>query len=363
VSPCAPARLSSIEWQLTRPLPPSDPAHDVGPEVAGEPPPSPHATPPDELTTPEGRALLAEAASLGAARVLLTGRDPTRRPDLPDLIAHGSSLGLPMHLLAPPHPAALLATLPALRDAGLRGVAAALQGPDGKTHDVASGAPGSFAATVDLLQAAREQGLEIDVRTSLSVGRSRGLPAMAQLVAAIGASRWTVIAPLGDSGAPFRALALERLLITLADLAAAHRFEVTMVAAPHLARVVRMRHGASPSGPASRVHVERDGIQRLFISATGEVFPSAQLPIPVAHVRSRARSETAQHPLTDALDSPLLTTLRAPHDLTGKCGVCSFQKLCGGSRARAFTLKSDLWAEDPACSYVPKKAPPDPQGP
>lgn len=356
----APARLASIEWQVTRRMSANDAAQD-------------------ELSTPHGRALLSEAAALGASRALLSGGDPAVRADLVDLVAHGREVGLGVRVSAPPLPHALAAALPALGSAGLRGVTATLQGPDGKAHDAACATRGSFAATIELLQAAREAGLAIEVRTALLPGRLRVLPAVAQLVAAIGAARWIVVAPVGSSsapdergsppGAPLGALTLERALVTLADLAAAHRFEVVAVAAPHLARVVRMRHGGSPQGPAGRVHVERDGVERLFVSATGEVTPSAELPIRIGTVHSQnsdgddswdgapgGSSRATPAPLAAALDHPMIEALGSGESLGGKCGVCSFQKLCGGSRARAFAAKAEVWAEDPSCVYVPKAA-------
>lgn len=329
MSPCQSRRLASVEWQITRRLYPSELAHE-------------------ELSTEDGRALLDEAAAIGTGRVLLSGGDPTARDDLAELVEYGTKSGLAVHVLAPGTPDRLLAMLPALAGAGLRGIAAALHGADARAHNHVSGSSGSFSAAIELLQAAREMGLAIEVRTALLLGRLRGLPAMAEVVASIGAARWTVMAPLGGAGANLGALTLERALTTLADLAALHRFEVVAVAAPQILRVVRMRHGASPEGPAGRIHVERDGVDRLFITASGDVLPSAELPVTVGHVRGQA--------LSAALESDILHDLQDGHHLSGKCGVCAFQRLCGGSRARALATTSDLWAEDPSCAYVPKPA-------
>jgi len=350
VSPCHTRRLATVEWQITRRQYPSEDARE-------------------ELTTDEGRALLAEAAEIGTGRVLLSGGDPSAREDLLDLVAHGAGLGLRVHVLAPGTPDRLHAMLPRLAKAGLAGVAASLHGADARAHNHVNGSSGSFSSTIELLQAAREEGLSIEVRTALLLGRLRGLHAMADVVASIGAARWTVLAPLGGAGASLGALTLERALTTLADLAAMHRFEVAAVAAPQLVRVVRMRHGASPEGPAGRVQVERDGVDRLYITAAGEVLPSAELPVQVAHVRGRPPGDARGRPplgdevptlrgqaLSGALESELIHDLSDAHNLSGKCGVCAFQKLCGGSRARALASKSDLWAEDPSCAYVPKPA-------
>lgn len=40
-------------------------------------------------------------------------------------------------------------------------------------------------------------------------------------------------------------------------------------------------------------------------------------------------------------------------NFTGKCGLCEFADLCGGSRARAYAATGDPLAEDTACAYEP----------
>ena len=39
----------------------------------------------------------------------------------------------------------------------------------------------------------------------------------------------------------------------------------------------------------------------------------------------------------------------------GKCGRCEFRSVCGGSRARAYGMTGDPFAQDPACNYQPKR--------
>ena len=329
MSSCERRRLTTVEWQITKRLFPSE-------------------TGADELSTEEGRALLREASDIGTDRVLLSGGDVTARTDLADLVRFGKSLGLAIDVLAPAAPDRLHEALPALVDAGLRGVGVALHGADAKSHNAVSGVPDSFAASIDLLQSAREAGLRIEVRTALLLGRLRGLHALAEVAASIGAARWTLMAPLSGAGASFGALTLERALTTLADLAALHRFEIAAIAAPQLVRVIRLRYGTDRDGPAARVRVERDGVDRLFIAAGGEVMPSPELPLTVGHMRRDA--------LAGALESETIHDLGRTDHLAGKCGACSFGRLCGGSRARALAQTADLWAEDPSCAYVPKAA-------
>lgn len=50
-------------------------------------------------------------------------------------------------------------------------------------------------------------------------------------------------------------------------------------------------------------------------------------------------------------ENDLLTRLREkPRQISGKCSKCSYISICnGGSRARAYAISGDLWAEDPSC--------------
>jgi MoaA/NifB/PqqE/SkfB family radical SAM enzyme len=49
----------------------------------------------------------------------------------------------------------------------------------------------------------------------------------------------------------------------------------------------------------------------------------------------------------------LFRALRATWRLEGRCGVCRFQSICGGSRARAYAATGNFLAEDPACVHSP----------
>ena len=48
--------------------------------------------------------------------------------------------------------------------------------------------------------------------------------------------------------------------------------------------------------------------------------------------------------------------LRRAENLKGKCGFCEFREVCGGSRARAYALTGDPFAEEPCCVWQPKNA-------
>src|SRR5690606_33219674 len=60
-------------------------------------------------------------------------------------------------------------------------------------------------------------------------------------------------------------------------------------------------------------------------------------------------------------NSRLFRALRDRSRLKGKCGVCEFKQVCGGSRARAYAMTGDVLEADPLCAYVPAGWPPGPR--
>jgi AdoMet-dependent heme synthase len=90
-----------------------------------------------------------------------------------------------------------------------------------------------------------------------------------------------------------------------------------------------------------------DGKGFVFISHLGEVFPSGFLPVSAGNIRKQSLRELYRH-------SPLFDSLRESKNLQGKCGICEFREICGGSRARAYALTGDIFAEEPCCVWQPK---------
>lgn len=100
--------------------------------------------------------------------------------------------------------------------------------------------------------------------------------------------------------------------------------------------------------PAGRGFGIRDGNGIVFISHAGQVFPSGFLPISGGNVRKTLLAEIYR-------DSDLFQSLRDVDRLEGKCGLCAFRTLCGGSRARAYAATGDPLASDPLCTYQPRE--------
>ena len=95
-----------------------------------------------------------------------------------------------------------------------------------------------------------------------------------------------------------------------------------------------------------------DGKGFLFISHTGNVYPSGFLPIHAGNIRETPLSEIYRN-------APIFKSLRDTSKLEGKCGACEYKEICGGSRARAYALTGDPLAQEPCCIYQPKNWDPE----
>jgi radical SAM protein len=308
---------------------------------------------PEELTTAEGRRLLDAVAAFGSPPplVVLTGGDPLRRPDIADLVAHGTRRGLSMSLTPSATGAATAARLAALRDAGLARLAVSLDGADAATHDAFRRVRGSHRHTCAIVDRARALGLPLQINTTVCRRTVADLPALARQVADFGAVLWALffLIPVGRAQAEdaLEAREIERVLAWAAGLAPRVPFGIKTTEAPHYHRVLARR--GAPAAPRTAGRAGRavtDGNGFLFIDHVGGICPSGFLPL----VRGNVRTDD---PVRVYRDDPVFRGLRDPRRLQGRCGACEYRDRCGGSRARAWAATGDAFAEDPGCAWPP----------
>ena len=313
---------------------------------------------PAELSTDEGRRLLDDAADMGVPLVVLTGGDPAKRPDLVDLVRHGTARGLRMALTPSATPLVTADLLRRLRDAGLARLAVSLDADAPAVHDGFRGVAGSHARTHEILEAARALGLTTQVNTSVTRANLDELPALAHTVGVLGVELWSVfvVVPTGRATAlaALDADEIETLLDRLADLRDRVGFDIKTTAAPHFCRVLLQRRVRGTKvvgirdGIGRRARGVNDGSGVVFVSHVGDVCPSGFLPVACGNVRQEGLAAVYRR-------SPLFLALRDPDRFGGKCGRCEFRMVCGGSRARAFAATGDPLAEDPGCTWTPRR--------
>lgn len=334
---------------------------------------------PAELTTAEGRHLLRQAASLGTPIFILSGGDPLKRADLFDLIRTGANLGLRMATIPAATPLLVEPVVARLKESGLSQMALSLDFPTAELHDSFRGVPGAFARTMQAIAWAHKRDLALQINTTICARSAPHLEEMVRLVKTLDVVFWEVffLVPMGrgvDLGG-LTAEQCESIFEVLYRTQKQAGFLVKITEAPHYRRYAAQREhddGAAPrhpgrklprlllrtEGPGHSIGLAPQGVNAgngfLFISHTGDVFPSGFLPVSAGSVRTATLAATYR-------DSELFRTLRRPASFKGVCGVCEYNGICGGSRSRAFALTGDYLESDPWCGYKPvaqKTAPP-----
>lgn len=330
---------------------------------------------PGELTTAEGFDLIDQVADMGTPLLIFTGGDPVNRPDLLDLIQHGKQ----RHLRTATIPAATEWLSPALvrqlKDAGLDQMALSLDFPRAELHDGFRGVPGSFERTLEGAKWAREIGLPLQINTTVCGETAPYFEEMAAFVETLGIVFWEVffLVPTGRGSmmAGLSASQCERLFDVIYKVQKKSNFIVKVTEAPHYRRHVAQRemvegghrggrpHGevampgmlTTSEGPGHTVGLAPRGVNSgngfLFVSHTGDIYPSGFLPLTAGNLRTRGIADAYRN-------SALFKALRDPSALRGRCGQCEFARICGGSRSRAYGLTGDPFETDPWCSYEPQ---------
>jgi radical SAM protein len=345
---------------------------------------------PGTLTTEEGKRLLDQIEQFGKPRpiVILTGGDPFKRDDIFELIAYGSEIGLPMAVSPSGTPLLNHANLRRAKEAGAKAMSLSIDGSTPELHDNFRRVDGSFRMTVDGWQAAHDVGLKVQLNTTVTRYNLADLPNIFKLVQDMGVMTWSVffLVPTGrgkveDEVTPQE---YEDVMNWLYD--AGKLMSVKTTEGHHYKRIVIQRTildelGVDPApimglgktyeqlraafdeiaDTSNTRYVEEDRMRRspmhinagngfVFISRRGEVFPSGFMPVAGGSVKEESLVDVYRN-------SELFQDLRSPDLYEGRCGMCEFRYVCGGSRSRAYAVTGSPVGEEPFCTYEPGSFP------
>lgn len=283
---------------------------------------------------------------------MLTGGDPIKRHDVFDIIAAARQAGLQVALTPSATPLVTRKAIQRLKDAGLHRLAVSLDGAEVATHDGFRRVDGSFERTLEILRDAQACGLPVQVNTTITRHNVHQVDALAELLAPLAIVLWSVffLVPTGRATAEQRIApeAYEEVFAKLLAHLGRQPYAIKTTEAPHFRRYVLQAAKAGGHAPPAGVPMvgTNDGCGVMFISHTGDICPSGFLPIPCGQFPMDSVVRVYQ-------ESTLFRLLRTPERVSGKCGVCEFREICGGSRARAYGLTGNPMASDPDCVYVP----------
>lgn len=328
--------------------------------------------PPDELSHQEGLNLLDQVTAFGKPFpiLVLTGGDVLKRSRIWELIAAARQRGIVVAVSPSVTDNLNESVLQRFLEAGVSAVSFSLDGADAEGHDALRGVPGTWARTLELAGHAAGLGLRVQINTTVMKWNLHQLPDIFQQVKQRGVDIWEVFFLIhegrGHQLEAASAQECEGVCQFLAE-AAGYGLTVRTVEAPFFRRVVQQhksgqmqenelglrltadlhqRLGLPDRRPQSRSAQTRDGNGLLFVNYRGDVTPSGFLPVVAGNLKDTDLTALYQQHAT-------FVALREAESFLGKCGVCDYRSLCGGSRARAFTASGNFLGEDPACAHQP----------
>ena len=331
---------------------------------------------PGELNHEEGVALIDEVAAMGTKVCVLSGGDPLKRADLLECVRHGKARGLRMATI--PAATSLLTrkVVQALKDAGLDQMALSLDASTPEAHDRFRGVEGAFQKTMEVVQWAHDAQLPLQINSVMSQHNFNDVDQLIEVVRRLGVVFWEVffLVPVGR-GTQIPGLSAEQyeqVFAKLYQVARSAAFIVKVTEALHFRRYyyeqrlreleidpqqlawngvelpLELRQVEGPRGSIGQApQAVNSGKGFVFVAYNGEVYPSGFLPRSAGNIRTASLR-------TIYRASPLFQALRDPDRLKGRCGVCEYRAICGGSRSRAYAVTGDPLAEEPCCAYLPR---------
>jgi len=310
-----------------------------------------------ELNTDEVKDFLRDVKELGS-HLIISGGDPLKRDDLFEILSCAKEIKLPFGVTPTTSPLATYQTIKKMKQLGIFALGISLDGATEESQDSFRGVDGTFKNSVRVLDYAKELNIPVQVNTTCTKKTMLEIEGIYNLLSknfSQPVSRWSIffLIPVGrgrELGVPFSS-EVESIFKFLYEKSNESPFQITTTEAPSYKVYFSLKefeNGKSRDeimrrGRRMGLGV-RDGNGVIFVSHKGDIYPSGFLPINLGNVREKKLSDIYKN-------NEILKTLRDPNFYKGKCGVCPFKFICGGSRARAYAIKGDFLETDPLCHF------------
>lgn len=315
---------------------------------------------PGELTNEQAKALIDTFPATGSPIIIFTGGEPLMRADAFDLVRHANSLGLRC-VMAPNGTLITPAVAAKMKDSGVQRCSISIDADNAKSHDTFRGVPGAFDAAMRGIQYLKDAGIGFQINTTVTKNNLHSFKNIFHLADRLGAEAWHIflLVPMGR-GAEIQdqvitAQEYEEVLNWFYDFRKSTSMHLKATCAPHYYRIMRQR-AKEDNTPVTPDHFGMDAVTRgclggtgfCFISHTGQVQPCGYLELDCGNVLKTPFPEIwrSSHPFVQ---------FRTQKEYEGKCGVCEYHKVCGGCRARAYSLTGNYMGEEPLCNFTPLK--------
>lgn len=318
---------------------------------------------PDELSTLEAKAMIADLAAFGVPVLLFSGGEPLMRPDLGELITHTVKMGMRAVIstngtLITPEKAAQL------REFGLSYVGISLDGLETE-HNALRGSDTAFSRAMTGIANCLAVGVKVGVRLTLHRKNADQIPAIFDLLRERNIPRACFYHFVNcGSGAEVSELllnhsetrhAVDEIINQTRRLHESGYPAEILTVDNHCDGIYLYRRMVEERHPGAAAVLELlqmnggngSGHALGCISWNGEIYPDQfWRSRVVGHIREKSFSTIWSDP-----ENQFLQSLRHKYDyVTGRCVKCRYLRVCGGNfRVRAEGAGRGLWGEDPAC--------------
>jgi heme b synthase len=314
----------------------------------------------NELDTQASFRLLDQIKEVGDPIIILTGGEPLLRDDIFEISAYGTKLGLRM-VMAPNGTLITPETAQKMKSSGIKRISVSLDGSSPETHDAFRGVEKAFENTIQGVEIAKAAGIEFQINTTITKTNLDQIPKILALAEELGAVAHHIflLVPTGRGkyivDSEINAKEYEETLNWFYDQREKTSLQLKATCAPHYYRILRQR--ARQDG--KKVTFETHGLDAVtrgclagtgfcFISHVGRVQTCGFLDVTCGDITQQTFKEVWEN-------SQVFTELRNFGNLEPKCGICEYNRVCGGCRARAYEATGNYLAQEPLCSYQPKK--------
>lgn len=315
-----------------------------------------------DFSLDEAYRLIDDIVSYSQPVVVLSGGEPLTRKDVFEIAQYGTDKGLRMCL-------ATNGTLVTddicekIKKAGIRIVSLSLDGADETVHDDFRSQKGAFAGTINAARLFKKHGIEFIINSSFTKRNQEQIPQVYRLAKELGATAWYMfmIVPTGRGEEIMNELITredydkildwhydmekEEDLLLVRPTCAPHYYRVQLQRAKEEGEKVKRRTLKFSTGGSKGCLA---GQLICLIDVDGNVLPCSYFNLPAGNVREKSFKEIWEN-------SDLFKDLRDFKKYKGRCGSCEFVNVCGGCRARAYSVYGDYLEEEPFCSHVPKR--------
>jgi radical SAM protein with 4Fe4S-binding SPASM domain len=282
---------------------------------------------------------------------ILSGGDPLQREDIFDIATYASNKGL--HVVMSPSGSNITPDIiKKMKDSGIKMISLSIDGSTAEIHDGFRMVKGAFNLAMNNMAIARAGKLLFRINTTVTQHNLSDLFNILNLATSVGAVEWDVfmLVPTGRGKIQMEITPdqYEETLQAIYKAKLTSQIPIKVTCAPQYSRIITQHTQTSlenrcrSDGRGGRGCMAGNGF--CFISHVGEVYGCGFLPIKAGNIRQQTFREIYE-------DSYIFKQLRNPTLLKGKCGSCNFKIICGGCRARAFSISTDYLQEEPFCNY------------